>query len=274
MSSRKCNPAACIMSRLNSIRAGKGPILVMLHGLFGSLDNFRSVALHMERNLTVIRVDLPGHGTSPTLPNLSIEAMALAVLDELDAMGIEEYHLLGHSLGGKVAMCMAGHARSKGLQQLIVVDIAPKVYPPQHQEILDALVSVDLQTLSDRREAESLLRPTISDAGVRAFLLKSLFRHESGRWSWRFDLERLYEDYQLIVQAPVIENIIEQPALFIKGGSSDYLQASDEPTIKRLCANPGLNVMVGTGHWPHAEKPAKFAHVCQEFLGVGEIDAK
>ncbi|MFK7993711.1 MAG: alpha/beta fold hydrolase [Granulosicoccus sp.] len=260
------------MSRLNSILGGQGPTLVMLHGLFGSLDNFRSVGLHMERGLSVLRIDLPGHGQSPTLPTLSIEAMAEAVLDELDAQGIQDFHLLGHSLGGKVAMCMAGNARAKRLQRLIVVDIAPKDYPPHHQPILNALASVNLQELTDRREAEASLRPGISDAGVRAFLLKSLYRHESGRWSWRFDLKQLTADYPLISKAPIIEQPIQQPVLFIKGGSSDYLKAEDETAIKSICLQPTLHVISGAGHWPHAEKPAQFARACQGFLGVGDVD--
>ena len=260
------------MSRLHSIQKGHGPLLVMLHGLFGSADNFRSVALHMERYLSVLRIDLPGHGLSPSLPELSIEAMAEAVLDELDALGITDYHLLGHSLGGKVAMCMAGNSRSQHLQRLIVVDIAPKDYPPHHQDILEALQSIDLPSLNDRQQAETLLRPTIDDAGVRAFLLKSLYRHESGRFRWRFDLSQLASDYSLIAQAPVISQRIEQPVLFIKGGKSDYLTASDEPAIKNVCSDPNLKIITGAGHWPHAEKPAQFTRACQEFLGVGLID--
>lgn len=244
----------------------------MLHGLFGNVDNFRSVALHMERYLSVLRIDLPGHGQSGSLPALSLEAMAESVLDELDALGITNYHLLGHSLGGKVAMCMAGNTRSLHMQRLIVVDIAPKPYPPHHQEILDALQSIDLQALTDRRQADALLRPAIDDAGVRAFLLKSLYRHESGRFRWRFDLSQLASDYPLIAQAPVISQRIEQPVLFIKGGNSDYLTAADEPVIKSVCSDPNLKIISGAGHWPHAEKPAQFTRACQEFLGVGEPD--
>ena len=256
------------MSRLNRIQAGQGPVLVMLHGLFGSADNFRSVGLHLERNLTVQRIDLPGHGVSPTLPSLSINSMAEAVLDELAAQGIKEFHLLGHSLGGKVAMCMAGGQRCQGLQKLIVVDIAPKDYPPHHQPILDALQSMNLDDISDRREADAVLRPDISDAGVRAFLLKSLYRHESGRFRWRFDLTQLAADYALIAKAPDIGQPIEQPALFIKGSNSDYLEATDEPLIKKVCLNPSLKIITGAGHWPHAEKPAQFTRICQEFLHV------
>ncbi len=238
----------------------------MLHGLFGSLDNFRSVSIHMERGLTVLRMDLPGHGLSPSLPTLSIEAMAEAVLAEIDRQGIRQFHLLGHSLGGKVAMAVAGSPDCQGLQSLCVVDIAPRSYPPHHQEILDALQALDLQGIEDRREADSALRSAIPDAGVRAFLLKSLYRHESGRFRWRFDLPQLAKDYPLISRAPRILETIQPPTLFIKGGSSDYLRSDDEPAIKAVCAQPSLKIIPGAGHWPHAEKPAQFTRICQEFL--------
>jgi len=256
------------MSSLNSIQAGHGPVLVMLHGLFGDIDNFRSVALHMERTVSVLRIDLPGHGLSPSLPSLSIEAMAEQVLDELHTLGIQQFHLLGHSLGGKVALCMAGKARCKGLEKLIIVDIAPKDYPPHHQEILQALTSLNLQQLKDRREADASLREQIADAGVRAFLLKSLFRDDAGRWQWRFDLAQLSVDYHLIAKAPIIENTIEQPTLFIKGANSDYLEAADEPGIRGVCKDPSLQIISGAGHWPHAEKPAQFVRICQKFIGI------
>lgn len=240
----------------------------MLHGLFGNIDNFRSVSLHLERTFTVVRIDLPGHGLSPSLPSLSLDAMAEKVLDELAALGIREFNLLGHSLGGKVAMTMAGNQACKDLQRLCIVDIAPKAYPPHHQPIFDALLNVDLQSLEDRRDAENQLRHSIPDAGVRAFLLKGLYRHESQRFRWRFNLAQLAEDYPLICKAPTVTNRIEAPTLFIKGGHSDYLVPTDEPKIKSVCAMPSLKIIEGAGHWPHAEKPGQFTRICQEFLSA------
>lgn len=254
------------MSRLNGQQAGKGPVLVMLHGLFGNLDNFRSVSLHLERTATVIRLDLPGHGHSPSLPVLSIEAMATAVLEELDALGVRSFNLLGHSLGGKVAMAVAANEQCKGLQQLCVVDIAPKLYPPHYQSVIDALLSLDLDELANRREADRQLRSSIPNAGIRAFLLKSLYRHESQRFRWQFDLKQLAKDYTLIGKAPLLERTIVVPTLFIKGGNSDYLEASDEPAIKAAFEQPSLKVIDGAGHWPHAEKPAQFTRLCQDFF--------
>jgi len=231
------------MSRLNSQRSGNGPILVMLHGLFGDLDNFRSVSLHLERNLTIIRMDLPGHGRSPTYPLLSIESMADLVIQELAALGIKQFHLLGHSLGGKVAMAMAGSPDCKELQRLCIVDIAPKQYPPHHQEIFDALLSIDLEELTNRREADALLRSAVPDAGVRAFLLKSLYQHESKRFRWRFDVKQLAQDYNSISQAPKMLVGVDVPTLFIKGGASDYLVASDEAAIRSRFSQPELKII-------------------------------
>jgi len=234
--------------------------------LFGDLDNFRSVSLHLDRSLTVIRIDLPGHGKSPSLASLSIESMADAVSAELSALGIRHYHLLGHSLGGKVAMAMASGKNSRGLERLCVVDIAPKQYDPHHQPIIDALLTIDLNNLGDRREADGLLKASIPDAGVRAFLLKSLYKHESGRFRWRFDLKQLANNYSLLSQPPSMPNNVVGKTLFIKGGKSDYLVPSDETVIKTHFKQPSLHIIEGAGHWPHAEKPAQFSRAVTEFF--------
>lgn len=238
----------------------------MLHGLFGDLGNLGSVALHMNRYASVLRMDLPAHGRSPTLPELSFRAMADSVMDELDAQGIDQFDLLGHSLGGKVAMAMAGSERCQGLNRLCVVDIAPKHYPPHHKSILEALQAIDLQSIKDRRDADAQLRDAIADAGVRSFILKNLYRHESGGFRWRFDLQRLIEDYPLLQRSPVFDHRVEAPTLFIKGGRSDYLTADDEALIKPLFADPSLKIIEGAGHWPHTEKPAQFTRICQQFI--------
>lgn len=258
------------MSRLNSIRAGKGPVFIMLHGLFGDADNFRSVALHMERHFDIVRIDLPGHGKSPSLPQLTIESLADAVYEEILSLGVSQCHLLGHSLGGKVAMSLAGRHSGIDLTSLCIVDIAPKLYEPHHEGIIDALQSVDLDSLNSRKEAESQLRPRIDDAGIRAFLLKSLYKTESQSFNWRFDLTRLSKDYTHIRQAPVVKQTIHAPTMFIKGQLSDYLQSEDESIIKELFNKPTLKIIAGTGHWPHAEKPAQFTRLCLEFAQANE----
>lgn len=220
----------------------------------------------MERSLSVIRMDLPGHGKSPSNPSLTLESMADLVLDELAALGIRDFHLLGHSLGGKVAMALAGNPKARGLQRLCIVDIAPKQYPPHHQGILDALLSLDLESLKDRRQADALLKSAVTDAGIRAFLLKGLYQHESKRFRWRFDVKQLAKDYPSISQPPHMQQNVDVPTLFIKGGNSDYLTAEDEPGIRALFSDPSLKIIEGAGHWPHAEKPSQFSNICTEFF--------
>ena len=254
---------------LNARRGGQGPTLVVLHGLFGDLANFHSVSLHLARHLEVCRVDLPGHGRSPTLERLGIEDMARRVRDWLAAEGIDRCHLLGHSLGGKVAMALAGLEDAPALESLGVVDIAPRHYPPSHAPIIEALLGLDLETLRDRREADRALRAGVPDAGVRAFLLKGLARDEDGEgFRWRFDLEGIARDYALMCEAPRIDVPIRVPTLFVKGGDSDYLRAEDETAIRAICRDPTLREIAGAGHWPHAEKPALFTRVVLDFVAT------
>jgi len=250
---------------LNARRGGSGPPLVVLHGLFGDLGNFHSVSLHLARHLEVCRVDLPGHGDSPTLARLGIEDMAERVVTWMAHAEIGRCHLLGHSLGGKVAMAIAGLADGPELASLIVVDIAPRHYPPHHRPILEALASIELGALADRREADGRLRAGVPDAGVRAFLLKSLVRAGDEGYRWRFDLDGIARDYALMCEAPRVANTITVPTLFIKGGESDYLAADDELPIRAICRDPTLREIGGAGHWPHAEKPALFTRVCLDF---------
>jgi len=261
-------PASVTEGSLHARRNGRGPCLVVLHGLFGDGDNFHSVSLHLGRHLEVVRVDLPGHGRSPTLPRLGIEDMAAHVRDWLAAEGIERCHLLGHSLGGKVAMALAGTEDGPDLSSLVVVDIAPRHYPPHHAPIIAAMQAIDLDTLDERREADRRLRDGVPDAGVRAFLLKSLARGTDGRFAWKFDLDGIARDYPLLCEAPRVARTIEVPTLFIKGGESDYLGPDDETPIRGICRHPTLREIAGAGHWLHAEKPALFTRVCLDFVSA------
>lgn len=246
---------------------GEGTPLVVLHGLFGDADNFRSIALQLERYYQVIRLDLPGHGRSTTLPQLSFQEMAIAVQSHLATMGLSNISLIGHSLGGKVAMQMAGNPKGEVINKLIVVDIAPRLYPPHHERILDALSAVPLGEIKKRADAQKWLQPKISDAGVLGFLLKSLYRNEQQEYAWRFDLDRIKSDYDLMRQPPTFSQVVQCPSLFLKGGDSDYLGPQDEIPIRTHFNDPHFKEITGTGHWPHAEKPALFTRLCLEFLG-------
>jgi len=256
---------------INAVVAGRGEPLLILHGLFGNLDNYRSIALHFERYHQVHRIDLPGHGDSTSLPELSIQAMAAEIQHYLEQNHIEHCSVLGHSLGGKVAMALASSDPQRRIKKLIIVDIAPRLYPPHHEGILNALSALDLNSVSDRRDADKLLRATIPEAGVRAFLLKSLIRDKdkdenSTALRWQFDLEGLKASYDAIREMPTMTKAIAIPSLFIKGGNSDYIREADAELIKRHFSAVTLKEIPGAGHWVHAEKPAVFSSLCTEFL--------
>lgn len=251
---------------LHEETTGNGPTLVVLHGLFGDADNFRSVLRALEAHFKLIRLDLPGHGQSPTLPLLSIEALASAVQDHLRDSGVAHCHLLGHSLGGKVAMQMAGNTNDLQIEKLLIIDIAPREYPPHHVQILKALQSIKLNELKSRSDADKQLSEYIDNAGVRAFLLKALYRTPEKQFNWRFDLPGIVNSYDAMRQAPTFTRTVKTPTLFVKGGDSDYLGPEDEQPIKTHFEQPHFKEIRGTGHWLHAEKPELFASICLKFL--------
>jgi len=175
-------------------------------------------------------------------------------------------------LGGKVAMAMASSDPQRRIKKLIIVDIAPRLYPPHHEGLLNALSSLDLNTIADRRDADKLLRSTIPEAGVRAFLLKSLIRKndDDSALRWQFDLNGIKASYDSIREMPTMTKAIAIPSLFIKGSNSDYIREADAALIKRHFKAVTLKEIPGAGHWVHAEKPAVFSKLCTEFLQAND----
>lgn len=251
---------------------------VLLHGLFGDRDNLRSLGLHLERGREVLRLNLAGHGGAPAPAKMTLNTLADAVAFELESAGIARCHLIGHSLGGKVAMTLAGRdlARKRGqddqlspeLESLIVLDIAPKQYPPHHRPLLDAMQSLDLAGITSRNDADAQLRTAVPHAGTRAFLLKSLAR-DGEHWRWQFALDQLSADYEELALAPAHIDPgdgSELPAsLFVRGTASDYLVDDDVALVKHYFPQAEFRA-VKAGHWLHAEKPAQIAELCEAFV--------
>lgn len=240
--------------------------VVLIHGLFGSLENLGAVARSLQPDYRVVSVDLPNHGRSPWVPAVSmgLSTMAEQLSALLDHLNIERCALLGHSLGGKVAMELA-MAQPERVSRLIVADIAPVQYPRRHDGIFDALRALPLPGLKGRRDADQFLKDKISEAGVRQFLLKSLYKNEAGEYQWRMNLEGLYEAYHEFVAAPS-DGCYSGPCLFIKGELSDYLLESHREAVTSRFPHVQLKVMQGCTHWLHAQKPETFARLCLKFL--------
>ncbi|WP_438863198.1 alpha/beta fold hydrolase [Neptunicella sp.] len=255
------------MKLLNFQQQGQGQPIVLLHGLFGSLENLGMVARGLESSMQVISIDLPDHGQSYFSDQFSYANYAEAVIQLLDHLEIEQCHMLGHSMGGKVSMQLALQHPQR-VQKLIVADIAPVAYPPHHNRIFAGLNNVDLTTITSRSDADKALSMHIEEAGVRQFLLKSLQQTEQG-WSWKFNLPLLQRDYEQIAAGIDSEQSFKQPTLFIKGTESDYITTEHRPQIQRLFPHAKAQLMQGCGHWLHAEKPQVFNRLALNFINAG-----
>ncbi|NVK43881.1 MAG: alpha/beta fold hydrolase [Oceanospirillaceae bacterium] len=243
---------------------GEGRPLLILHGLFGNLDNWASQAKALANEYRVISVDLRNHGRSPHNDEMTYPAMAADLVELLDDLGLERVLVLGHSMGGKAAMQLA-LLYPERVERLIVVDIAPVQYPNHHDDVFKGLFAVQLDSLKSRGDADKQLAPFVPDAMVRAFLLRNLYRDENGVFAWRINLDGLQRSYAGISAAPV-GSAFQGPTLFIKGGTSDYIRADYRDALLALFPNAGYKVIDGAGHWPHAEKPALMTRLIRNFL--------
>lgn len=248
---------------LNYEVQGKGAPVVLLHGLFGDLDNLKGLGRELQHNYQVIYVDLRNHGDSPHTEAMDFALMATDLQQLLQQLNLDAVHLVGHSLGGKVAMEFALRYPHQALS-VVAADIAPVAYEAKHHHILDALSGLDLSLISSRKEADQALAKSIDTLGVRQFLLKNL-RLDDGKFCWRLNLPALQHNYPTLAGA-VTEGNYDGPILFIKGGDSDYLLTEHESAIRQRFSTVELKVIEGTGHWLHAEKPQIFNRLVTAFL--------
>tara|TARA_B100000902_G_C27273165_1_gene897402 strand:- start:548 stop:1306 length:759 start_codon:yes stop_codon:yes gene_type:complete len=250
--------------KLNYKEFGSGDPLIILHGLMGMLDNWQAPARLLENDFRVIIVDLRNHGHSPNDPIHTYEAMVNDVVELLDDLQQSSSHFLGHSMGGKVVMKLAQLYPEK-VQKLVIADIGPKFYPVHHQDVLTALRAVPLAALEKRTDAKAFMKPHLAEAGVRQFLMKSLFRPERGKFDWRFNLDAIEDQIEHVGEA--IDDLdYDGETLFIRGGNSNYLLDNDWADIKIIFPNSYLETIDDAGHWLHAEKPHEFVEAVLNFL--------
>ncbi|QIX62006.1 alpha/beta fold hydrolase [Hymenobacter sp. BT18] len=247
---------------------GAGRPLVILHGLFGTLDNWQTLARRWSEEFRVIVVDLRNHGRSPHSPEHSYALMSQDVLGLFDQLELPaDTTLLGHSMGGKVAMRFALDYPER-LARLIVLDIAPRLSDMRHQDdILAGLNAVDLTTIQNRQQADDALAVHIPQPGVRQFLLKNLYRREDNSFAWRQNLAALTAQMAAVGEAITDTQPFLKPALFIRGGKSDYINAEDKLyAIPALFPNSQVETIVDAGHWVHAEKPDEVFGLVEAFV--------
>lgn len=239
--------------------------LIILHGLFGLADNWHSLANKWKDSFRVIAVDLRNHGQSPHDNEHSYDAMASDVIGLMDSLGLEKAHLLGHSMGGKVAMLLALKFPQR-VNKLIIADMAPVKYKGGHEGIFRALFNLDLSDPNKKRsELDAELALGIPEFGVRQFLLKSLIRTDNG-FAWKFNLKALYAHYQEILDWPETPLTFEPNTLFIKGEQSGYVKDEYLPTVAKYFPNYNLQSIEKAGHWVHAENPEAFSQAVLSYL--------
>ena len=257
-----------MVDQLNHRMTGENPAIILLHGLFGNMDNLTPVARSLTDHYGVLSVDLRNHGRSFHKPTMTYPEMASDVLALMGQLGIASAVVIGHSMGGKVAMQLAVQQPER-VRALVVGDIAPVDYPPHHQNVLRALQAYKPEQSLSRQDADKQLAQFIEMTAVRQLLIKGMMKNEQGQYAWRMNVDGIINSYQSICAAPDIEGKSYQgPTLFIKGEFSDYLKPEHRDVIFRLFPSADLRVITGAGHWLHAEKPALFSASLKRFLSA------
>lgn len=243
---------------------GSGSPLIIFHGLMGSSDNWLTQAKMLATHYHVYMVDQRNHGLSPHTDELNYKALAEDIEQFIDEHNIKNPIVLGHSMGGKAAMNFAV-ANPNKLSKLIVVDIAPKPYPVHHDQIIEGLKAIPIETLQTRNEADDVLSKYVVEADVRQFLLKNLMRKPEGGFGWKINLQAIDDSLEKISEGMQFEGTYTGPSLFVRGSKSHYVKDEDRAEIKRIFPNSTL-VTMDTGHWVQAEKPVEFVKVVEDFL--------
>lgn len=253
------------MIELNYKELGQGEPIIILHGLFGTLDNWKTIATRLSEEYLVYIIDQRNHGKSPHTPDFSYKLMAEDLYAFMDDNWIQQATIIGHSMGGKVAMEFALEYPEM-VNRLIVVDIAPQENEPGHEAIFDAMLSLDIDHLENRKQADEALQGKIQNLAVRQFLLKNIGRSKEGGYRWKMNLPVIYEHYSEVLAAITGDYPFEEPTLFLNGGRSNYVDDSKIPGIKALFTNVQFETIEEAGHWIHAEAPDEFLSIVKSFL--------
>lgn len=261
---------------------GQGPAVVILHGLYGSSDNWVSIARKMADRHTVSLPDQRNHGKSPHHPIHTYASMVDDLEELIQVENIEKPVIIGHSMGGKTAMLYAAINPEK-LAGLVVVDIGPGGYANidspsplvvSHLNIMSSMLSIDFKQYTTRGEIENELAKTISDVNVRQFIMKNVHRNTDNTFSWKLNLDALSRALPEIMGAIHLDKVLDGktldgfPVYFIKGERSPYISADQQHLIHTYFPQAKMESIAGSGHWVHAEQPAKFLEKLEEFLRI------
>lgn len=247
-------------------QSGQGSPLIILHGLFGSSDNWYTLAKVFAERFTVYLVDQRNHGQSPQSVEFDYKLLTEDLEEFIREHAIQKPVIMGHSMGGKAAMNFAIKYPGQ-LSKLIVVDIVPKAYPVHHDAILDGLKAIPLTGLGSRNEADKILSDYVPEPAVRQFLLKNLSRKNEGGFEWKINLEAIDRNIEQMGVDLIFSGKYDGPSLFVKGKKSNYYGDDDEALIKTIFPKAEFAAL-DTGHWVQAEKPDEFSKLVLNYLAA------
>jgi pimeloyl-ACP methyl ester carboxylesterase len=245
---------------------GEGKPFLIIHGFLGISDNWKTLGLQFAKlGFQIHLLDMRNHGKSFHSDEFNYKIMVEDVKAYIDFHNLQNITLLGHSMGGKIAMLFAT-IYPEYVEKLIIADIGPKYYAPHHQNILEALNAVDFSKKPNRSEVDEIVSKYISDFGTKQFLLKNVYWKTPEELGFRFNLPVFNEKISEIGTALPFENHFDKPVLFLRGGKSDYILDADFETILHHFPKAIIKTIPNVGHWLHAENPATFYNQIANFI--------
>ena len=240
------------------------PTLVILHGLLGSSDNWRTISKKMANNFNIYCFDIRNHGESFHDTQMSYELMAKDVCNAIDYLGLEVDYLIGHSMGGKIVIRIIQELSY--IKKAIIVDIAPVKYQSHHQDVLQALEHVRFQNCTNRSDLDLELSQFVLNVPTRQLLMKNIRRLDNGDFFWKCNHQAIINAYTCIMDISHLNKQISTPTLFVKGGDSEYIKDSDLAQIDSLFFTSNVVSIDNVGHWVQAQAPEKFMQICIDFF--------
>jgi pimeloyl-ACP methyl ester carboxylesterase len=248
---------------------GQGSPFIILHGLFGISDNWATFGKSLMDNYHVYIPDMRNHGRSPRSTEFDFSSMMADIQEFIDVHKLHNPVLMGHSMGGKVAMLLALN-KPELLNKLIVVDVSPRKYPQntEHLQLLNAMLSTDLTIAHSRSEVELQIRDKIKSQRLRQFLLKNLYWNDHDQLEWRLNLPVLNASLPLMFGGIESDTVFTRPVLFIRGSLSGYIKEEDIEAIRKNFPDAIIKTLPGAGHWAHADAPEEFFLSVTDFLNT------
>jgi esterase len=247
---------------------GSGEPVIILHGLFGISDNWVTHAKRLAEKYKVFVPDLRNHGQSPHSPTFNFYAMVDDLREFMKDQALEKAMIIGHSMGGKVAMNFALE-HPYMVHKLVVVDISPRAYNTRsvHEDIIAAMQSVNFDEVDYRQDVEENLRAHVTNQRIRWFILKNLHRLNRGRLAWRINIDGIAVNMDNIAAGMVYEGVYPGPVMFVRGSGSDYIKEEDEDLILQYFPNATIETIEGASHWVHADAPDELCNLFSSFFG-------